>query len=245
VVPRRRVVGVIDDDNAVLEALHDLLSARGYQTELYASAEQFVATALNSKAACLVVDVQLGDFSGIELCRHLHATGLTFPVIFVTGSRDPAVQQQAMDFGCVAYLHKPFAADQLIKAITRAIGFGLLALEQNLENADPLLTLLRRYQAQRRAFDDAPTRETSDHDWEGMAQPTWYATQHEIIKLEPPATTAAGAISALDHVLQSDELFGERSESADLRMLWLLVKAARDFVAAAHPQHVRESGNDR
>ena len=230
-VPRRNVVAVIDDDSAVLEAMHSLLSARGYQTELYASAEQFVDVALKSKAACLLVDVQLGDISGIELGRHLVAIGLTFPIIFMTGSPDDALQKQAMDFGCVAYLHKPFSEDRLIQAITRAIGFGPLTIERNLENGDLLLTLLRRYRAQRTAFDDAPRHGMDDDDWERTARRTWYATQHEIIKLEPPATTAAGALLALDHVLESEELFGGPPDNADIKMLWLLVVAAREFIA--------------
>jgi hypothetical protein len=54
----------------------------------------------------------------------------------------------------------------------------------------------------------------------------------QIIQSEPAATTAAGAVLALDHVLQSDDLFLDRSESPDLQMLWLLVKAARDYIAS-------------
>ena len=48
--------------------------------------------------------------------------------------------------------------------------------------------------------------------------------------------------AALDHVLQSDDLFFERSESPDLQMLWLLVKAARDYISSAE---IRERASDR
>ena len=98
---------------------------------------------------------------------------------------------------------------------------------------DPLLVLLRRYQAERKAFDDAPaTDRMTDDDWDRIARATWSRTQDQIIQSEPPATTAAGVLLALDHVLQSDDLFFDRSESPDLQMLWLLVKAARDYVAS-------------
>ena len=98
---------------------------------------------------------------------------------------------------------------------------------------DPLLVLLRRYQAERKAFDDAPaTDRMTDDDWDRIARTTWSRTQDQIIQSEPAATTAAGALLALDHVLQSDDLFFDRSESPDLQMLWLLVKAARDYIAA-------------
>ena len=99
-------------------------------------------------------------------------------------------------------------------------------------DTDPLLILLQRYQVERQAFDDAvETEEMTDQDWDRLAQATWSRTQDQIIESEPPATTAAGALRALDHVLQSDDLFFDRSESVDLQMLWVLIKAARDYIA--------------
>jgi len=103
--------------------------------------------------------------------------------------------------------------------------------EAGLANSDPLLDLLDRYRAERKAFDEAePSNGVSDVEWDRIALSTWWRTQREIIQSEPAATTLAGALSALDYVLQSDDLFGDRLESADLQMLWLLVKAARDYL---------------
>ena len=59
-------------------------------------------------------------------------------------------------------------------------------------------------------------------------------TQDEILERQPPATTATGAVLALDHVLQNEYLFGEREDSADQKLLWLLIKAARDFIATTN-----------
>jgi FixJ family two-component response regulator len=77
---------------------------------------------MTTEASCLVVDIQLGDISGVELGEHLSATGFEFPIISMTGSEEETHRRQAMDFGCVAYLHKPFPADRLIEAVTTAIG---------------------------------------------------------------------------------------------------------------------------
>jgi FixJ family two-component response regulator len=118
----RKVVAIIDDDPSVLRAMDNLISAMGYQTERYASAEEFVDPAMKSEAACLVVDMELGGMSGLELGYHLSAIGLTFPIIFVTGSQDVGMRKGALEFGCIAYLPKPFRADALAKAITDAIG---------------------------------------------------------------------------------------------------------------------------
>src|SRR5262249_38657253 len=98
-----------------------LLSSRGYRPASFASAEEFLGAAATSEAACLVVDIQLGGISGVELGRQLSTRGFTFPIIFMTGSRDEMHRRQAIDFGCVAFLLKPFPADQLIDAITSAI----------------------------------------------------------------------------------------------------------------------------
>jgi hypothetical protein len=97
--------------------------------------------------------------------------------------------------------------------------------------ADPLLQLLQRYEAERAAFDNEASNKLTDQDWNRIAEETWSATQDEILKRQPPATTAKGAILALDHVLRDEYLFGDREESADQKMLWLLIKAARDFIA--------------
>jgi FixJ family two-component response regulator len=119
---QRSVIAVVDDDLDMLNTVASLLSAHGYGTEEYASAEEFLIAAAASKATCLVVDIQLGDISGVELMRQLHAIGSRCPVIFMTGSRDDVIRQQAMDLGCVSYLHKPFPASQLLRNIQKAIG---------------------------------------------------------------------------------------------------------------------------
>jgi FixJ family two-component response regulator len=114
----RNVIAVVDDDQDMRLALGDLLSLSGYRTELYASAEEFITTAKTTEASCL----QLGEVSGVELGRQLSRAGFTFPIVFMTGSQDERFRRQAMDLGCIAYLHKPFPKACLIEAIKMAIG---------------------------------------------------------------------------------------------------------------------------
>jgi FixJ family two-component response regulator len=68
------------------------------------------------------VDIQLGEISGVELGRQLSAKGFTFPMIFMTGSRDELHRRQAMELGYAAFLLKRFSADRLIEAVAKAIG---------------------------------------------------------------------------------------------------------------------------
>ena len=79
-MPSKRVVAVIDDNLVILSAIGRLLSAHGYDTELYASTQEFLDAALTSEAICLVVDVHLGKKCGIELALHLAKAGFTTPI---------------------------------------------------------------------------------------------------------------------------------------------------------------------
>jgi FixJ family two-component response regulator len=121
-VLRRYVIAVVDDDPDVRQAMKIVLSAFGYPAELFASAEEFIDAAMTTEAACLLVDIQLGGISGVELGRHLSTIGFDFPIIFMTGSPDEMIQRQALDLGCVAYLRKPFRTEQLVAAVRKAIG---------------------------------------------------------------------------------------------------------------------------
>jgi FixJ family two-component response regulator len=114
------VIGIVDDDPGIRDALDLLLSSYGYRTELFATAEEFIIAAGTTKSTCLLVDIELGDITGIELGHKLVAMGYDFPVIFMTGSCDAKLQKQALNFGCTAFLHKPFQPEQLIESILRA-----------------------------------------------------------------------------------------------------------------------------
>ena len=116
---RRHVIAVLDDDPVVRQAVGGLLSASGYGTELYASADQFLSVA-KSEATCLVVDIELGDISGIELGRHLAAMGYKFPIVFMTASDDELLREQALELGCVAYLYKSRLREHLLDAVAKA-----------------------------------------------------------------------------------------------------------------------------
>jgi FixJ family two-component response regulator len=121
-VRRQKTIAVVDDDDSVRRALGKVLALHGYSVELYGSAEEFINVMLESEAWCLLVDIQLRDLNGIELGRELAASGLTFPIIFMTGSADETVRRQALDFGCVAFLPKPMDEDTLLAAVADAIG---------------------------------------------------------------------------------------------------------------------------
>jgi CheY-like chemotaxis protein len=118
---KKHTIAVVDDNPGVRKSLTRLLSASGYHVEPFASAKEFQIAARTSQATCLVVDFNLGDVSGLELARRLVAAGFDFPIIFMTSSDDDTVRRQCMEFGCVAFLHKPFPEVRLTEAIAKAI----------------------------------------------------------------------------------------------------------------------------
>jgi FixJ family two-component response regulator len=116
---KRNVVAVIDDNLGILSAMSRLLAAYGYDTELYASPQEFLDAAMTSEAIGLVVDIQLGNACGIELVRKLANLGIRFPVIFMTANDNAWLKKRALEVGCVALLLKPFASNDLIEALNR------------------------------------------------------------------------------------------------------------------------------
>ena len=116
------VIAIVDDDAGIRRALEALLTSWGYRVEHYGSGEEFIPAATSSSASCLLVDIQLGDISGVELSHHLSASGFIFPTIFMTASQDEFIRRQATDVGYAAYLLKPLKAAELKEAINLAIG---------------------------------------------------------------------------------------------------------------------------
>jgi FixJ family two-component response regulator len=117
---RPHVIAVVDDDPSVRKALARLLKVLGHRVEVFASAETFMS-GFSVDAICLILDVDLGTGSGLDLARQLSESGLKFPIIFMTGSQDEVIRARCLDFGCAAFLCKPFSEDQLTNAIASAL----------------------------------------------------------------------------------------------------------------------------
>ena len=117
-------VAVVDDDASFARAIGRLLRASGYEINTYSSAETFLAPTPLPPADCLVLDIQLGGMSGVELQQELRDRGNATPIIFVTAHDAPEVRDEALRAGCVAYLRKPVASHALLEAVTKAMGGG-------------------------------------------------------------------------------------------------------------------------
>ena len=119
---QRKVVAVVDDDPSTLRGIERLLNAKGFDAETFHSAEAFLSGEAASRAICLVLDIDLGGMSGIDLRHRLAASGSKLPVIFITAVDDDATLREATEAGCIACLRKPFPAHSLISAIDKCAG---------------------------------------------------------------------------------------------------------------------------
>ena len=104
----------------MLRSIARLLRQFGYTSVLFPSAAAFASHPDFGNAACILLDINLGDGSGIDLRHRLKAANVSVPVIYMTGNDNPSVREAALQSGCLAYLTKPFSAKSLIETLGRA-----------------------------------------------------------------------------------------------------------------------------
>ena len=115
-------IAVVDDDPSVLKALRRLLRTRAFQVRTYGSARAFLAMLPDERPACLVLDLQMPEMSGLELHQHLTLTGVNIPTIIITAHDDSELRRRCESAGTAAYLLKPLHDAPFFAAIAKALG---------------------------------------------------------------------------------------------------------------------------
>lgn len=121
-MPKNALISIVDDDESVRAALKGLLTALGYATEAFESAEECIASPHLHHTACLIVDINLPGMSGPELHRHLIVSGMAIPTILITSYPDDRVRASALSAGALGYLTKPFHKADLLDCVRAAFG---------------------------------------------------------------------------------------------------------------------------
>jgi two-component system response regulator FixJ len=115
------VVHVIDDDEAVRDSLQFLLSAAGFETHIYESAESFLSVPPQSRTGCVITDVRMPGMTGIELLQKLKSLAPFLPVVIITGHGDIPLAVNAMKNGAVDFVEKPFDDEVLLASVRNAL----------------------------------------------------------------------------------------------------------------------------
>ena len=127
------IVFVVDDDTLVRESLESLLCCEGWQAETLALAGEFPVPPRPVFPSCLVLQLSLPDFNGLDLQRRLALERTDMPIMFITGHGDLSTSIQAMKAGAVEFLLKPFKHSVLLDAIRESLDCSRLALAREME----------------------------------------------------------------------------------------------------------------
>ena len=118
----RPLILVVDDDQAVREALTDLIESVDLDAVGFASTRELLEAQLPDRTGCLVLDVRMPGGSGLDLQQQLASSGAHHkPIIFLTGHGDIEMSVQAMKAGAVDFLTKPVRDQTLLDAVTEGI----------------------------------------------------------------------------------------------------------------------------
>ncbi|WP_051410491.1 response regulator [Mesorhizobium sp. LNHC221B00] len=115
------VVFVLDDDLSVRESLDLLVRSGGWMPETFETAEAFLYRAKALVPNCLILDITLPDFNGLDLQALFSVERIEMPIIFVTGHADVPLAVKAMKGGAVDFLTKPFSEEALLQAVEQAL----------------------------------------------------------------------------------------------------------------------------
>ena len=118
------IVLVLDDDSSVCRSLRRLISAAGFQVQTFGKPSELLASELPRSNACMVVDINLPEMTGIQMCEILKRSGRSLPTILITGRTDTRTQSLAEQSNPIALLFKPFEEESLLDAISRALALS-------------------------------------------------------------------------------------------------------------------------
>lgn len=116
------IVAVIDDDDDVGDVLGGLLETMGYQVETYRSGMDFLSDAKLDRLACLVVDQNMPQMTGLEMIERLSKRGVNIPALLITGIHNPEVERKAASLGVMTVLEKPMSHHELLRFISVSVG---------------------------------------------------------------------------------------------------------------------------
>lgn len=112
---------LVDDDEAIRDALSWLLKSRGIPSTAFDSAESFLAAWHKDMSGCVVLDMRMSGMSGLDCFDHLRERQSTLPVIFLTGHGDVPLAVATLKKGAFDFFEKPLNDNELVTRIEEAM----------------------------------------------------------------------------------------------------------------------------
>jgi FixJ family two-component response regulator len=116
------MVYVIDDDLSVRNSLANLFRSADLSVEVFDSPTAFLQSKLADAPGCIVLDVRMPGSNGLDFQDQLRGIGIEIPIVFLTGHADIQMSVQAMKAGAVDFLTKPYREQDIMDAVTAALG---------------------------------------------------------------------------------------------------------------------------
>ena len=120
-VPARPLVAVVDDEESVRRALARMLGASQFDVDVFASGQEFLDSLRTRLPDCLILDYQMPGLTGRDVQRRLTLAQAQVPIIVMTAHDQPALREQCLADGAVAYVAKPLQRERLVGLIHEAI----------------------------------------------------------------------------------------------------------------------------
>lgn len=116
----RRMIHIVDDEEAIRRSAGFMLKTSGYAVSTYATGDAFLQAAKDADLGCVLLDVRMPGMDGLEVQKLMAERGIAMPVVVLTGHGDITVAVRAMKGGAVDFIEKPFEKAALLGAITAA-----------------------------------------------------------------------------------------------------------------------------
>ena len=126
-----RTVHVVDDDANLLRGVSRLLRSHDYDVKIYSSASEFLRAGVPTGPACLLLDLNMPEMTGLELQQVISDYQSRLPIVFISGQGDVPTSVKAMKAGAVDFLTKPFESKELLAAIEAALNRSYAANASN------------------------------------------------------------------------------------------------------------------
>ena len=119
------LIRVVDDDRAVSKAIQFLLENEDWTVQVFSSGEEFLVNEVPSVPGCIILDVQMGGISGIEVHKELIARESKVPIIFLTAHGDIPMAVEAMKEGAAEFLVKPLDPEKLLQLVEKHVEWDI------------------------------------------------------------------------------------------------------------------------